>query len=79
MLSVSVVLPVIGKWYDAGIAERTPTGPAPSPEVFAGIQAAAGLEALGKVALLPAVLSVIFVVIAVLRRKPTEAPVHQSS
>jgi MFS family permease len=75
MLSVSFVLPVIGSWYDAGIAARTPAGAPPAPEAMAAIQAAAGLEALGKVALLPAILSVAFVLIAVVRRKAA-APAH---
>ena len=78
MLSVSFVLPVIGGWYDAGIATRTPAGAAPTGEALASIQAAAGLEALGKVALLPAILSVAFILIAVMRRKskPALAPAH---
>jgi len=73
MLSVSFVLPVIGKWYDAGIAARTAGAAAPSADAMAGIQAAAGLEALGKVALLPAILTVIFILIALVRRKPQAA------
>jgi MFS family permease len=76
MLSVSIVLPVIGKWYDAGIAARS-TG-TPSPDALVGIQAAAGLEALGKVAVLPAILSVIFIVIALTRKKATAAAAHQA-
>jgi MFS family permease len=78
MLSVSIVLPIIGRWYDNGIAARTPAGAAPSGDALAGIQAAAGLEALGKVALLPTILSVIFILIAVTRRKsaPSAVPQH---
>lgn len=78
MLSVSFVLPIIGKWYDAGIAARTPAGAAPSGDALAAIQAAAGLEALGKVALLPALLTVAFVAIAVSKRKSKteEVPVR---
>jgi len=68
MLSVSFVLPVIGKWYDAGIAARTPVGAAPAGDALAAIQAAAGLEALGKVAILPAVLTVVFLGILLMRR-----------
>jgi fucose permease len=75
MLSVSFVLPIIGKWYDAGIAARTPAGAAPTGDALAGIQAAAGLEALGKVALLPAILTVVFILIAVMKKKPA-APAH---
>ncbi len=68
MLSVSFVLPVIGSWYDAGIAART-AGSTPAPEAMAAIRSAAGLEALGKVAVLPAILSVVFTLIAVTRKR----------
>jgi MFS family permease len=68
MLSVSFVLPVIGSWYDAGIAARSAASTA-TPEAMAAIRSAAGLEALGKVAVLPAILSVVFVVIAAARKK----------
>ncbi|MDF3071353.1 MAG: Major Facilitator Superfamily protein [Polyangiaceae bacterium] len=74
MLSVSFVLPVIGAWYDAGISARTPAGAAPSGEALAAIQAAAGLEALGKVALLPTFLTVLFVALAIGRRRTAEVP-----
>ena len=73
MLSVSFVLPIIGKWYDNGIALRTPAGVTPSPTQLADIQAAAGLHALGNVALLPAILTVVFIVIAVTRKKSAAA------
>jgi MFS family permease len=78
MLSVSFVLPVIGGWYDAGIAARTPAGTAPTGDALAAIQSAAGLEALGKVALLPAILSVIFIGIALTKKKKAQvaAPAH---
>jgi MFS family permease len=76
MLSVSFVLPIIGKWYDAGIAERTPAGAAPTGDALAAIQAAAGLDALGKVAILPVALTVIFVLIAVLKKKPAANAAH---
>lgn len=73
MLSVSFVLPIIGKWYDSGIAARTPAGAAPAGDALAAIQSAAGLEALGKVALLPAILTVVFILIAVTRKKSAAA------
>ena len=73
MLSVSFVLPIIGRWYDKGIALRTPAGETLSPERLADIQAASGLHALGNVAVLPAALTVIFIAIAVLRKKPQAA------
>jgi len=77
MLSVSFVLPIIGSWYDAGIAARSPAGAPPSGEALAAIQAAAGLEALGKVALLPAILTVAFILVAVTRKKKAvPAPAH---
>ncbi len=76
MLSVSFVLPVIGRWYDAGIAARSPSGAALTGADLATVQAAAGLEALGKVALLPMLLTVVFVGIAVARRKSAEVPVR---
>jgi hypothetical protein len=73
MLSVSFVLPIIGKWYDSGIAARTPAGAAPAGQALADIQAAAGLEALGKVAVLPVVLTVVFILIAVMKKKAPAA------
>jgi fucose permease len=75
MLSVSLVLPTIGKWYDSGIAALTPAGTTPTGDALANIQAAAGLSALGKVAVLPAALTVIFILIAVLKKK-TPAAAH---
>lgn len=74
MLSVSFVLPIIGNWYDQGIAARTPSGAPLAGEALATVQAAAGLEALGKVALLPMVLVVAFVTIAISRRKTEAVP-----
>jgi fucose permease len=76
MLSVSFVLPIIGKWYDTGIAERTTAGVTPTGDALAAIQAAAGLDALGKVAILPAILTVVFILIAVLKKKPAAAAAH---
>jgi MFS family permease len=73
MLSVSFVLPIIGRWYDAGIAARMPQGEAPTGDALAALQAAAGLEALGKVAILPVVLTVVFILIAVFKKKTTAA------
>ncbi len=73
MLSVSFVLPIIGRWYDNGIALRTPAGTTPVGSQLADIQAAAGLEALGNVAILPAALTVVFILIAVFRKKTPAA------
>jgi MFS family permease len=69
MLSVSFVLPIIGSWYDAGIAARSPAGTPPTGEALAAIQAAAGLEALGKVAILPVLLTGAFIAVAIVRKK----------
>jgi MFS family permease len=78
MLSVSFVLPIIGGWYDAGIAARTPPGEKPTGDALAAIQSAAGLEALGMVAYLPVVLTVVFALIAVTRKRgaTTAATAH---
>lgn len=82
MLSVSFVLPVIGRVFDAGIAARLPAGQTAatlgaaakdSPEAasWMQIQAAAGLETLGKMAVLPVILAVVFTLLLVIRgRKP---------
>lgn len=69
MLSVSLVLPVMGGIYDAGIAARAPSG----AEVTAAIKAAAGLETLGRVAILPLVLTVVFGLLFLFRRRPAHA------
>jgi MFS family permease len=79
MLTVSFVLPVMGRFYDSGIAARIPAGRtavelAATPvggelgSLWIKIQADAGLETIGRVALLPAVLSVVFLVLLLLRR-----------
>jgi fucose permease len=79
MLSVSLILPVIGRSYDNGIAVRLSGGQtvatmAAAPEGSAaavqwmGIQAAAGLHTLGRVAVLPAILCVVFVFLIATRR-----------
>jgi len=68
MLSAGLFVPVIGRFYDQGLLARgfEPTNPAiPLP-----ILSAAGLDALGKVVVLPLILVVVFVLIAVMRKKP---------
>jgi len=62
MLSVSFVLPIMGKFYDEGIAGRVATDPVATAEVPIAIQAAAGLETIGKIAFVPMVLAVIFLI-----------------
>lgn len=85
MLSVSLVLPVIGKFYDEGIMGRLPAGETASglqaappgsgaAKVWQEIQAAAGLESLEKVAILPAILFVIFLVLFLTNRKAHRQP-----
>jgi MFS family permease len=87
MLSVSFVLPVIGRFFDEGIAARLPPGQsagelaAAAPDSAAGalwasIQAQAGLGALGRVAVLPVVLLVIFVGLLVSRRRRAPEPLR---
>ena len=74
MLSASFVVPYVGRFYDTGIAGRL--SPGETVDVFtaaakgteaatrwSGIQASAGLEALGKVAVLPGVLAIVFLIL----------------
>jgi len=68
MLSVSFVLPIIGKFYDQGIAVRLPAG-VEAAKASVEIQAAAGLETLGKVAVLPAILAAIFFALLATRKQ----------
>ena len=72
MLSASYFIPVIGKYYDRGIAARLPAG-VDATKASIEIQAAAGLETLGKAAVLPVILAVIFAAMLVLRKKPQPA------
>jgi hypothetical protein len=80
MLSVSIVLPVMGRSYDAGIAARIPAeqtaaglaaAPAGSPlaQVWTRIQADAGLATIGRIAWLPVLLAVVFLVLVLARRR----------
>ena len=84
MLSVSSVLPVIGRFYDDGIAARLPVGTtadalkgaaAGSEQAtqWASIQADAGLQALGQVAVLPCLLTVVFLVLLLNSRSAKSA------
>jgi MFS family permease len=76
MLSGSFIVPLVGRVFDEGIAARLPAGqtvatmPTTDAAQWTLIQAQAGLEALGKVAVLPAVLAVIFLILLVTYRKP---------
>jgi MFS family permease len=84
MLSASFVLPLVGRYYDSGIAARLPAGKqigdlataAAGTDLatrWAKIQADAGLETLGKVAVLPAILTVIFIALLLTRKKKQPA------
>jgi fucose permease len=64
MLSVSIILPVMGRIYDRGIASRLSPGGQPTPS----IEAAAGLQVLGQTAVLPCALIVLFLVVFALQR-----------
>ena len=87
MLSVSFVLPVMGRFYDQGIAARIPAGQtaaalAAAPaggdlgQLWLRIQADAGLATLGRVAVLPVILSVVFAALWVVRRKRPQPGVN---
>jgi MFS family permease len=84
MLSVSFVLPHIGKLYDQGILRHTPDGQSmeslsaaakgsDTALLWAEIQNLAGLEALGKIALLPLLLAVVFTIIHLMDKKRQHA------
>ena len=78
MLSASYMVPIIGKLYDQGIIARGVAAGTDAGAIPVAIKAAAGLETLGKVAILPVILTVVFALIAVLRKKPATAaaPAH---
>ncbi len=65
-LSAGYMVPVIGKFYDRGIAARLPEG-LPAAQASMEIQAAAGLETLGRVAVLPLILAAVFLLLLFLR------------
>ncbi len=67
MLSNSYMVPLLGKFQDKGIAARLPAG-ADLATASAQIQAAAGLETLGKVAVVPVVLVVVFAIFFLSRK-----------
>jgi len=72
MLGAGFSAPVIGRFFDNGIAHNLPAGQTaaslaaaptgtPLADTWMTIQASAGLEALGKVAILPVILLIVFV------------------
>jgi predicted MFS family arabinose efflux permease len=84
MLGAGVSAPIIGKFFDNGIAARLPANQtvdalsaAPDGSAQASqwlsIQASAGLEALGKVAVLPVFLFFVFLALFLTRRKAKAA------
>jgi MFS family permease len=85
MLSASFVVPLVGRWFDRAIAVRLPDGQtaatlkaaSPGSDLAAQwtqIQASAGLESLGKLVVIPACLTVVFLVLYfVWRKKPAPA------
>jgi fucose permease len=72
MLSAGYMVPLIGKLYDRGIVARLPAG-ADIATASMDIQSAAGLETLGKVAVVPVVLAVIFLGLLLSRRGEKKA------
>ncbi len=70
MLSAGYMVPLIGKFYDQGILARLPAG-ADVATATMDIQSAAGLETLGKVAVVPVVLAVVFLGLLLARRSAT--------
>jgi MFS family permease len=72
VLSTSLVLPAIGRIYDGRIAEKIPAGATLAslpPDARTAIQAAAGLETLGRVAVIPALLAFIFLGLVLFSRR----------
>lgn len=80
MLSVSIILPIMGRLYDEGIAARVGNADAAAVlgSVPAEIQAAAGLETIGDVAILPLILTVVFAALFVLWRKKPHVHISAS-
>ena len=74
MFSVSLILPLMGKWYDDFKAAAIASGTS-----AAGADAVAGSSTFLKVAIMPAILIVIFSLIYVLRRKSQAAGKPQAA
>src|SRR6185436_10843103 len=64
MFSVSLVLPIMGKWFDTAKAAAVTAG-----TDVAKAEAVAGSDTLLKVAIMPAILLVIFTIIYFVRKK----------
>ena len=88
MLSASFVVPYVGRFYDTGIAARLATGETVDTFTAAAqgsvtsvrwsaIQSSAGLEALGKCAVLPGLLAVVFLILLLTwKKKAAVAATH---
>ena len=75
MFSVSLVLPIMGKWFDKAKDAAVTAG----TEV-AKAEAVAGTDTLMKVAIMPAILLVIFTIIYFVRKnKPTQQLAHSQT
>ena len=70
MFSVSLVIPVMGRWFDEAKAKAAAAG-----VDAAQADAAAGSDTLMKVAIMPLILLVVFIAIYVVRRKHYQKPV----
>jgi MFS family permease len=68
MFSVSVILPVMGGWFDQAKAKAIASG-----ADVAKAEAAAGPETFLKVAIMPAILLVVFIIIYFVRKKSSTA------
>ncbi|MGA2690833.1 MAG: MFS transporter [Opitutaceae bacterium] len=80
MLATNFALPIIGKFYDDGIAAHIPAGQtkatlaaATDPTAWMKIQADAGLDVLQKIGVLPVILFGIFLVLFLTRPKAKAA------
>jgi len=70
MFSVSLVIPIMGRWFDEAKAKAAAAG-----VDAAQADAAAGSDTLMKVAIMPLILLVVFIAIYVVRRKHYQKPV----
>jgi MFS family permease len=88
MLSVNVVLPIMGRFYDRAIAARLPAGATvPGLSAAAGdsdlgalwvrVQADAGLQTLGRVAVLPLILAAVFAAMRLFSRRSASGTVPE--
>jgi len=74
MFSVSLVIPIMGRWFDEAKAKAAVAG-----VDAAQADAAAGSDTLMKVAIMPLILLVVFIAIYVIRRKHYQKPVAHTA